>query len=118
MGVAKATMNKWVGRVLLFAVVGISTAFALYLHVVVGMNPRWVSTLGLTSVIFGLAVYKTKDNWKCGRYWMALVGCLIVHFALLYAVRIYVAEFPLALLGVFGALESGGIFWILLTACE
>jgi hypothetical protein len=115
---ARETVNKWLGRVLLFAVVGISIALALYLHVALGMNPRWVSTLGLTSVIFGLAVHETKDNWKCGRYWLALLACLIFHFALLCAVRVRLAEFPLAILGVFGTLECGAIFWILLTVCD
>jgi len=115
---AGATLSKWAGRALLFAVVGMLTAFALYLHVALGVNPRWVSVMGLTSVIFGLAVYKTRDRWQDWRYWVALLVCLAFHFGLIVAIQVYLATFPLAILGFLGAFESAGIFWILLTVTD
>jgi hypothetical protein len=110
--------NKWVARVLLFLGVSIAIVFAMYLHEVIGIEVRTVSALALTAGIFGLAVHETSDNWGHRRYWIALITCLIVHFALLATVRTYLPEFPLAILGAFGTLESAGIFWILLTVCD
>ena len=94
------------------------TALLLYLALVVRMNSKWITLLIMTAGIFGLAIYETRDKWQDWRYWVTVLACLIVHFALIVAGQKYLAGLPTAILGVFGTLESGGIFWILLTVCE
>jgi len=115
---AREPMNKWLARILLFAATGIAIVSAMYLHEVVGIATRTVSALGLTAGIFSLVIHEWREYWKYGRYWLVLLVSVILHVAMLFAVRIYLTEVPLVILGVFATLEFGGISWILITICN
>lgn len=110
--------NKMVVGALQLGITLVLTAFYLYLILSVKMNPRLLSILGISLGIFGLAVWETKDKWQYSRYWVFLLGCLIVHLCLVALLRVFLGELPTAILGFFGTLEFGVLFWILLNAGE
>jgi len=106
-----------VGALQLAATVAL-TGLGLYLLLAGRLSARSLSMMILTSGIFGLAAYQTRDKWQDRRYWVTLLGCLAIHVALVTAIRVYLAPAPLAILGFFGAFECAALVWLLLTVCE
>lgn len=91
------------------------TALALYLLFTGRISAGVLRFLFFTSIIFGLAVWETRDKWEHRRYWLMLVACLAIHFILIVVIRTYLAEFPMVIWGVLGTIEAAGVFWILLS---
>jgi uncharacterized membrane protein len=112
------TRNKFAVGVLQLAVTLALTALGLYLLFAGKMSARQLGLLLMTCLIFGLAIYWTKDKWQYWRYWAALLACLVIHFALLLVLQTYLGQLPTAILGVCGTFECAGTVWVLLTVCE
>jgi hypothetical protein len=116
--VANETRNKFAAGALQLAVTLALTALGLYLLLAGKLSASWMAMLLMTSGIFGLAAYQTRDKWQDRRYRVTLSACLVVHCALVAVVRVYLTSIPLAVVGFFGALECAGVVWILLIVCK
>ena len=118
MTVANETRSRFPGGALQLAVTLALTGLGIYLLIAGKLSPLWMAMLLMTSGIFGLAAYQTRDKWQDWRYWVALSACLVIHCAFVAVVRVYLRSIPLAILGFVGAFECAAIVWILLTVCR
>jgi hypothetical protein len=118
MNMANETRNKLAVGALQLAVTLALTALGLYLLLAGKLSASWMAMSLMTSGIFGLAAYQTRDKWQDWRYWATLSACLVVHCALVAAVRVYLASIPLAIVGFFGAFECAAMVWALLMVCK
>lgn len=100
------------------AVTVILTSLGIYLLLAGKMSANILGLLLMTCIIFGLAIWETRDKWRRWLYWLTTLGCLTIHAALVALLWGYVARLPTAILGVLGTLECAGIFWILLLVGE
>jgi len=103
-----------VGALQLVATLAV-TAVGLYLLLSGRISSGMLRLLFFTSIIFGLAVWETRDSWEHRRYWFVLVVCLTLHFMAVAAIRAYLPQFPMVIWGILGTIEAAGVFWILLS---
>ena len=69
-----------------------------------------------TAFLYGYLCYLTRSLWKRKLYWPLLACCLAAHVAVTVAVQRAYPHTPLAYYVLFGSLEAGGVYLLLLAA--
>jgi hypothetical protein len=78
------------------------------------IDPAKVWRVWFTAILYGYLCYLTRSLWQRKLYWLLLAGCVAAHVAILVAVQRTYPHIPLPYYVLFGSIEAGGVYLLLL----
>lgn|GEM_PF-3465685 len=99
----------------LASLAGIGLLVAISIHTGVALTGGWIGLIGYTSLLFWVAISKSREHWHRPMFWLTMMGLLAVHLLAFLAVLRSYPQWRMVWFMPIVVIEAG-LFWTILNA--